>query len=59
MARFVLQYLALNNNELLPNSIKVAKIGSQFCQILNKPSKFAKDFYFFAKVAKFRQIWSH
>ena len=34
-----------------------AKVGSKFCQKLNKPSKIA--FYNFADVAKFRQIWSH
>ena len=33
-----------------------AKVGSKFCQILNKPSTFCQSF---AQVAKFRQILSH
>ena len=36
-----------------------AKVGSKFCQILNKPLKIAQDFDDFAKVTKFRQIVSH
>ena len=31
--------LAIYNNELLHNSIKSGKVGTQFCQILNKLSK--------------------
>ena len=38
---------------------KFAKVGPKICQIVNKPSKIAQDFKVFAKVAKFRQIWSH
>ena len=37
---------------------KNANVGSKVCQIINEPSKkLPKDFYNFAKVAKFRQIW--
>ena len=43
MAILFLKYLTLYNIEFLPNSIKVAKGGSQFCQMLNKRSKIAKD----------------
>ena len=43
----------------LLTSIKLSpEYGKKFCQILNKPSKFARQFYFFAKAVKFRQIWS-
>ena len=35
------------------------KMGSQLCQITNKPLKYCPRFFNFAKVAKFRQIWSH
>ena len=33
--------------------------GSEFCQIFNKPLKLPKNLYYFAKVARFRQIWSY
>ena len=59
MARLLFSNLGIYNIQKLPKSIKVAKVGSQFCQILNKPSKIAKDFKNIAKVANFRQIWSH
>ena len=40
MARFVIKYLALQNDESLSKRIRqVTKIGSQFCQILNGMDK--------------------
>ena len=42
-----------------PITNQVAKVGSQFCQILIKPSKNCQRLKFFTKVAKFHQIWSH
>ena len=36
-----------------------AKARSTFSKILNWPFKIAQDYWHFAKVAKFRQIWSH
>ena len=36
-----------------------AKVSSKFCQILNKLSKFCQISLIFAKMAIFRQIWSH
>ena len=52
IAYFFVEYLAIYNNEILPNSITIAKLKSIFCQILNNLTKMAK-------VAKFLQIWSH
>ena len=40
MVRLFVQYLATNNNENFPNSIKNAKIGSKFCQTLEEPKSF-------------------
>ena len=49
MARLFLKYLALYDNALWPDSIKkVARVDSQFCQLLIKPFKLAKDLKFFA-----------
>ena len=60
MATLLFQYLAMNNNDNLPNIIgNLPKPGMKFCQILNRPVKIAEVFSNFAKVAKFRQIWSH
>ena len=50
--------LAIYNYDNLPNSLCI-KIGSEFCHILNKPSKTAKGCRDFTKEAYFRQIWSH
>ena len=38
---------------------KLAKVVPKFCQIVNDSPSIAQDFKDFAKVAKFRQIWSH
>ena len=35
---------------------KFAKVGPRYSPIVNKPSKMTEDF---AKMAKFRKIWSH
>ena len=42
-----------------PIVYKIYQVGNNFCPILNKPSKIAKDILVYAEVAKFRQIWSH
>ena len=39
--------------------IKIAKVGRKCCQILTNPKNIAKYFLCFAKLAKFRQLWSH
>ena len=58
--KILLSIFTIYNNETLPKFINfVAKIGSSFCQILNKHSKNCQILVFFAKVVKFRQIWSH
>ena len=36
MARLFVPNLAIYNIENLPNNIRIAKVGSKFCQILNK-----------------------
>ena len=36
-----------------PTVLKFTKVGSQYCQILNKPVKFAKGFNIFPKVWNF------
>ena len=43
IAYFFVEYLAIYNNEILPNSITIAKLKSIFCQILNNLTKMAKD----------------
>ena len=42
-----------------PIAWKVAKVGSQFCQILKNLQKWPKTNIFSPKMAKFHQIWSH
>ena len=42
MARLLVQYLTIYNNESLPNSKHIAKVSSKNCQILNKPTKIGK-----------------
>ena len=37
-------YLAIYNNEKLPNGLKIGNVGSLFRQILNKPSRTSKEF---------------
>ena len=39
--------------------VNFTKLGKKFCPNTKRPLKFAKVFQNFAKVAKFRQIWSH
>ena len=49
----------LCNHENLANTFhKISKVGSKCCQILTSPKNVAEYLYHFAKVAKFRQIWS-
>ena len=38
--QIVFQNLAIYNNENWPKTTQFAKVGSEFCQILNKPSKY-------------------
>ena len=38
MARLCFNFLAIYNNENVPNSMTIAKVGSKDCQILNKAS---------------------
>ena len=49
----------LNERKFAQWQTKLAKAGPKFCQIVNKSPKIAQDFKDFAKVAKFRHIWSH
>ena len=45
--QYIFQYLAIYNNEQVPNSIKIAKLGSKCCQgLLNKPFKNCQRCYF-------------
>ena len=45
--QYIFQYLAIYNNEQVPNSIKIAKLGSKCCQgLLNKPFKNCQRRYF-------------
>ena len=37
IAKLEVQFVAIFHNVNLPNSKKIAKVGSTFCQILNKP----------------------
>ena len=47
-------------NENLPNGIQsLPKLVQDFPKKKINPQKFAQDFEDFAKIAKFRQIWSH
>ena len=38
---------------------KFVKVGARYSQIVNKPYKIVQNFEDFAKMGKFRQIWSH
>ena len=49
----------LRQGKFAQNNTNYPKVGSQLCQIPNKPLNIAKYFLIFAKVTKFRQIWSH
>ena len=51
-----IQYLAINNNELKPNSIIIDPSRAKILQSTKLTLQF---FNFFAKVSKFSQIWSH
>ena len=53
MARLVFQNLAICNNHILPDSIKCAKIGSTFLQLLSRPSKN------WPKTCKILQLWQN
>ena len=53
MPRFFVQYLAVYSNENFPSSIKMCKVGSDFCQILYKPSKNYQRLQKLAKVVEF------
>ena len=57
MARLLVLYLAICNNQNLPNIIsKFFNVSSKFCQILNTHFQKGQSF---ATVVKFRQMWSH
>ena len=51
--------LPFYNNDNLPSSIKMQKWVQKLPNNRTKHPKLPKDFLNFAKVAKFRQIWSH
>ena len=52
--------MAIYINENLPNGIQnLPKSVQDFPKYLINPQKDAQDFEDFAKMAKFRQIWSH
>ena len=54
------QYLAIYNDEFLPKSIqKIPKWVHNFTKYQINLWNVAKYFLIFAKLAKFRQIWSH
>ena len=59
MVRLFVEYWVIYKKEKLPNINKNAKVGSQFGQLLNKPSNIDKGFLDFTKVVKFRQIWPY
>ena len=59
MARLYFQYLAISNNEDLPNSLKITQSMLKIWQGLNKPSRNCQSVVVVAKVAKFLQIWSY
>ena len=59
-ARYFVKYLVTHNNENLPNTITIGKVGSKFCTKVNKPSPFnSHRLKEIVKVARFRQIWLH
>ena len=53
------QYLAIYNNTILPNITKNRQSLLKMYQILNTLPNFVTKAWFFVKVAKLRQIWSH
>ena len=53
LAIFVVQYLDVYNIENLPNNIKIAKVGSKFCQAPNRSSRNTKAFNFLPKWQNF------
>ena len=55
----IIQYFTIYNNDDLPNSIKMPKVGTKVCQIRNETSKNCTKTCNFAKVVKFHQIWPH
>ena len=60
MNRLCFQYLAIHSNENLPKSILIVpKWVKNFAQNQINLKYIAIDFYTFAKVVEFRQIWSH
>ena len=51
---------SIYNHEKLPNCIQnLPKSVAIFAKYWISPQKIAKDILVYAKVAKFRQIWSH
>ena len=57
MAVLFIQYLATDNNEICPKAWKINQ--SRFNILPNRLANIDKDLWNFAKVAKFRPIWSH
>ena len=46
------------NNEIFPTALKIAQVGSKFCQVLNKLKKLPTTLKL-TKLAIFGQMWSH
>ena len=60
MFGFSAQYFAIYNYVICPKSkLNVSKKVENFPKYKLNPHKVAEYANFFAKVAKFRQIWSH
>ena len=60
MARLFYNLWPVATMKFCPVEKKIDNLGTNVCQILTEPyQKLPKEFYNFAKVAKFRQIWSH
>ena len=55
----IIQCMAIYNNDKMPRSIKMPKWVQKFAKYkINHPKICPKTFNYFAKVAKFHQIWS-
>lgn len=52
MTRLFPQYLSNYNNDSLPTSIKIAKVGLEFCQILNNAAKTCQRLLKFCRSGK-------
>ena len=59
MEKIFYQYLAIYNNENMPNGHKKYRVASKIGQILNKPSKIYQILQEFGQKANFCQVCSH